>query len=182
MEMTEDNLFDVKALLERAGVISGSTVVDCGAGRAAPITLAAADIVGEHGTVYALDVVKDALAAVEHRMQSTGHMNVTTVWTDLEIVGAAKRVANDSADVVVLSDVLFQSQKRASILREAARMARPGGKIVVVDWKPVAENFGPPKEQRVTPEEIKDIGASLKLQPVDEHEPGDHHWAIIFQK
>ncbi|GIX16445.1 MAG: ArsR family transcriptional regulator [Rhodothalassiaceae bacterium] len=50
-------------------------------------------------------------------------------------------VPNDSFDLVVFHQVLHFADDPAAALREAARVARPGGRIVVVDFAPHDKEF-----------------------------------------
>src|SRR3989339_1392481 len=151
----EDDVFDVTQLLKRAGVATGMSVADLGVGRTAVFSLTAARIVSKTGKVFAADVVKDVLHIVETKAQEFGIENIITVWTDLELYGAAKRIIDSSIDVAILANTLYQSQKKAEILREATRMLKPGGRLFILDWKPIQTSFGPPIENRVHTEEIK---------------------------
>lgn len=177
-----DNLVDTYALLERAGIAAGSCVVDCGAGVAAPFTLAAAELVGETGNVYALDVVKDVLAAIDQRAKAAGILNIQTVWTDLEIVGAAKRVPDGCADIVVISDTLFQSKQKDQMVGEAYRMLKNGGRLLIIDWKPAVPDVGPPAGQRIDARAAQSLGEAIGMQHVETFDAGEYHWALVLKK
>ncbi|OGY87343.1 MAG: hypothetical protein A2233_01420 [Candidatus Kerfeldbacteria bacterium RIFOXYA2_FULL_38_24] len=178
---SQDNLVDTKGLLLKCELAEGMTLVDCGAGNAAPFTLAGAEIVGERGTVYALDVVKSVLASIKQRVEKAGFLNVVTVWTDLEIVGAAKRVASNSADVLVIADTLSQSHQKEEVLKEAMRMVKTNGKILLVDWKK-SSPLGPEFKHRISSADLKVLAESLNLQHLETFDAGDYHWAMILQK
>lgn len=178
----QEDVLDAAALLQRAGVGVGMTVADFGVGREGSFMLNAARMVTERGTVFAIDVVQDILRLVEELAHNAGVSNVVTVWSDLEMYGAAQRVADNSVDVGILANTLFQSQERAAMLKECMRMVKPGGKLLMVDWKAVDTALGPPMEQRVSAEEMKEVGAAAGAHLLEEFDAGEYHWGLLFEK
>lgn len=176
-------IIDVPAILRRADVRPGHIIADLGTGREGRMALSAGKIIGQSGIAYAVDVVKPLLPAIESKATMMGINNVKTVWSDLEIYGATKAIIDNSLDVGFLVTTLFQSTKRAEIMSESYRMIRPGGKLVVVDWKPGGNApLGPEEARRVHADEIKKIATDLGLKLIDEFEAGQYHWGLIFVK
>lgn len=177
-----DDVIDPRKLLKQAGVGPGMTVADFGVGRNLSLMLAASEMVTTTGVVYAMDVMKEVLRLAEEKANSSGASNVMTIWTDLELYGAARRVIDGSVDVGLLVNTLFQSEKRSDMIRECVRMIKTGGTFLIVDWKPVETAIGPNVAQRVKPEEMKQIAAANKLALVQEFEAGEYHWGMLFTK
>ena len=90
MQLTSP-MIDIQTLLRHADLKMGDSVADFGTGREGKIALPAARVVGKEGTVYAVDIVKSILPAVQTKAKMHGINNVTTVWSDLEVYGATKR-------------------------------------------------------------------------------------------
>lgn len=178
----EADVLDPNALLAKAGVEPGMIVADMGAGREGSFVFTAAQMVGPTGRVYALDVVEDVLEVLKNLAEQNGFENVYTVWTDLELLGAAKEVTDGLVDVGIVANTLFQSEQQEDMLRECARMVKGGGHLLVVDWKPVDSPFGPPKEQRVSAETIKQYAATVGLSVVEEFDAGEYHWGLLLRK
>ncbi len=176
------DVIDPITLLKKAGVGTGLVVADMGVGRNLAFMLNASAMVTATGTVYALDVIKEILRLAEESAKAAGAQNVVTVWTDLELYGAAKRVIDGSVDVGLLINTLFQSAKKADMLRECVRMIKPGGTLLVVEWKPVQTAIGPEVRVRVHPEEMKKLAQQQQLTLVEEFEAGEYHWAMLFRK
>lgn len=180
---TNSVIIDVQKILYHAQLKLGDSVADFGTGREAKMALPAAKAVGNNGTVYAVDVVKAILPAVENKAKMHGINNLHTIWSDLEVYGATKAIRDNSLAAGFAVTVLFQSKQRAALLKECQRMVRPGGKLIVADWKPnVSAPLGPVEEMRVHPEEIKKTAADLGLHLVDEFDAGPYHWALVFVK
>lgn len=110
----------------------GMKVADFGAGQGAHMD-AFSRLVGPTGRAYLVDVQRplvDRLATLAHRW---GFTNVDPLWADLE-TPRATGLADASVDRVLVSHVLFQVDDRAAVLAEAARVLKPGGRVLVVEW------------------------------------------------
>jgi len=179
--ITRGELIDAKFILEKAGVGEKMKVADLGCGAAGYFVIPAAKLVGPQGIVYAIDIQKSALEGVRSKAKLEGITNLEFVWSNLEIVGAAK-IPDGSLDVALLINTLFQSKKRGEILREALRLLKVGGTLLVADWKKVGTPFGPPLSERVEPGEIKKIALSLGFKLIEEFEAGPYHFGFIFRR
>jgi ubiquinone/menaquinone biosynthesis C-methylase UbiE len=170
-------LLKPREILEAAGLTEGMTAADMGCGTQGHFVFAAARIVGERGKVYGVDILKSALSGVESQAKLQNAKNVETVWSDIEVYGATK-IADASLDMVMLINNL----PKEAMLREATRLIKPGGRLLVVDWKSAAAPFGPPSKDRVSPETIKNIAANFGLKLEKEWSAGEYHFALTFFK
>lgn len=176
-------IIDIPTILYHAQLKLGDSVADFGTGREAKIALPAAKAVGKNGTAYAVDVVKAILPSVDTKAKMHGLNNVQTVWSNLEIYGATKVIRDNSLAAGFVVTVLFQSKQRADLLKECHRMVRPGGKLIVADWKAdTTSPLGPVPDMRVHPDEIKKIATDLNMQLVEEFDAGPYHWCLVFVK
>ncbi len=177
-----NNLLDAYQILSQQVKIQNNQVVaDLGAGGAAYFTMQAAKIVGSQGQVYAVDVVKNVLSTIESKVKMAGLYNVKTIWSDLEIFGATK-IPAESLDHALLINTLFQSNKHAEMMAEAARLLKPGGRLTVVDWADLNPSFAPPQERQVSQEEVISIAQKLSLSLDSAFQAGTYHFGLIFIK
>ena len=131
------------------------------------------------GKVYALDVQQEMISAIESRTKLDRLSNIETKIRDLEKPeGSGFR--KDSADIIIMSNILFQVENKKKVLKEAARVLKEGGEALVVDWK--KETLLGPKGERVDPEEVKDIAEDVGLKLKEEFEAGGYHFGLIFTK
>lgn len=182
MNITGGNaLIDVNLILSRAHIGDRMKVADLGCGASGHFVFPASKLVGRNGIIYAVDILKTVLENIDKRARIEGMNNIKTVWTDLEIFGATKIEAG-SLDVSMLLNTLYQSKKRAEIMRESVRMTKKGGKLVVVDWKNISIPFGPPPEERVNVDLLKKAAVKLGLSLDSEFEASQYHFGLIFTK
>lgn len=175
------SLIDVHDLLTRVDVGPGQVVADLGCGGGGHFVAPTAVMVGSSGLVYAVDIQKKVLNSLESSLKLQNIGNVRMVWSNLEDVGAAD-IPDSSCDIAFIANVLFQNDQHESIMREAARIVRPGGNLVVVDWKHYKAPFGPPDERRVSAERVEEIGSSIGLQKIQQFDVGIYHYAVVFRK
>lgn len=168
-------------VIAKAGVEAGMRVGDLGCGNLAYFTLSAAQAVGKDGLVYAVDILKSVLNSVDGLVKQNGLENVRTIWSNLEIVGATK-IEAESLDIAFLHNVLFQSDNDDLILKEAFRLLKKGGKLMVIDWQRVSAPFGPPVADRPKPEDVKKYATEAGFQFFEEFTAGPYHYGLMFEK
>jgi ubiquinone/menaquinone biosynthesis C-methylase UbiE len=182
MDITGGNaLLDVNFILNKAQVGENAKVADLGCGASGHFVFPASKLVGKDGKVYAVDILKTNLENVNKRAKLENLENIKTVWSDLEIFGATKIEAG-SLDVALLINTLYQSHKRAEIIREAVRMTKKDGKLVIVEWKSISSPLGPPVEERVKIDLLKAGAKKLGSNLEEEFEAGQYHYGLIFIK
>ena len=174
-------LLDVNLVLTKANVGDSMKVADLGCGSSGHFIFPTAHLVGHDGVVYAVDIMKIALENIERRRKQENLSNVKTVWSNLEIFNAT-RIESGSLDIALLVNTLYQSHKRKEIIREAVRMLKKGGKLVIIDWKNTSSPFGPPAEERVDLNALKEGAGHFGLNIEEEFFAGHYHYGLIFTK
>jgi ubiquinone/menaquinone biosynthesis C-methylase UbiE len=171
---------DPREILLQSDISMGDAVADFGCS-AGFFTFPAARIVGERGVVYAFDILPEALQAIRSQSSLFGITNVVPVRVDLEKKNATK-LDEESVDIVVLKDLLFQNEKKGKIITEVFRVLKPGGQAIVVEWQDSFRTaVGPRTEDRVPPKKIEKLFS--KGFHVDKHvDAGNYHYALIFKK
>jgi ubiquinone/menaquinone biosynthesis C-methylase UbiE len=132
-----------------------------------------------NGKVYAIDILEEPLSALKSKAQLERVFNIETFQSDLERENGSK-LPDSSCDLVLMTNLFFQVENKMAVLKEAKRVLKEGGKILVVDWLPQA-SIGP-KERRVLPEEIKKLAKDLNLKLEKEFKAGAYHYGLIFGK
>lgn len=166
-------------VLDRVELRSGMRVADLGCG-AGFFTLVAAQVVGAKGVVYAVDIQQSALSAVEDKAHLNGLEEVIKlIWADLETYGSTK-IPDRSLDLAIVCDVLFQNDKPQDIMKEAQRITKHGGKVLVIDWKLKDLPFGPLPDNRISEHKVKTLSAEIGLKLIDEWDPSPYHYSLVF--
>jgi len=172
---------DAGNVLDKAGVEADMTVADFGCGSSAYFAIEAAKRVGKNGTVYAIDVLKHTLNSVQSKVRVIGIKNIKTVWADLERYGATK-IPDHTVDIVLIKNMLWQSRNHIEVMREAERILKAKGKIMVVEWKKVASTIGPPPALRVGRDEVEKLALQFHWQEVKYLDLGNYYYGVLFTK
>ncbi len=171
---------DTSRITSSLGFVAGMHVAELGCGSGF-FVIAASRMVGSEGIVTAVDIRQDPLDEVRSKADALGLGNIRTVRADLEVAGATG-IPDNSQDFSVLANVLFQSQKKQAIVTEAARVAKPGGRVVIINWKKGAGGLGPPDELRSGDDELKQLAEHAGLKFERALDTGPYHVGFIFLK
>lgn len=138
-----------KELLRSLGLRAGETLADIGCGPGF-FALPAAEIVGARGKVFAVDVEPEMVDAVQQRARDAGLRNL-----EAQRVGEMDvALPPASADMILLAFVLHELTQRSLYLHRLRTVLREGGRLVILEWEPVATEFGPPVEDRLSADEV----------------------------
>lgn len=180
LQLNQKNRFlDPLQILVHAGIERGATVADFGCGNGF-YPVAAAKIVGDAGQVYAVDVKNESLEATQSAAKHEGFKNVITVHHDMELPGVP--IPANSCDAVILAGILHLAALQKNVMRECYRALRPGGKIIVVEWKKENLPFGPNIARRMAPHEVIDLCAQSGFAYVEEMPADAFHYGLVFRK
>lgn len=132
-----------------AGVVSGDTGIDFGSGTGF-FALPMAELVGSRGKVYAVDNSEEMM---EHLRAKNPPVNVIPVNRDVRRTGLDSRIAN----VCLLAFILHEVKEPDILVAEAFRLLKPGGRLVVVEWKAELESPGPPRSKRISKPQLENF-------------------------
>lgn len=130
------------------------------------------------GLVWAIDILEGSLSALKSRQLIEGLNNIKIVRGDLEKPNGST-IPSSSLDLVVIPNVLFQAEDKTAIMKEADRVLKNRGILVIIDWLPETAQ-GP--EQKVSPKEVQKIAEKLELKFKKEIEAGKYHYGLVFEK
>jgi ubiquinone/menaquinone biosynthesis C-methylase UbiE len=169
-----------EVIVEFFGLQPGMRVADFGSG-SGHFTLLMAKKVGPSGVVTALDILESTLEVIRSKAAAAGLSNLQTVRADLEVFGSSG-LPDNSQNLVLAANVLFQSNKKTEILKEAQRVLVSGGSLVLIEWKKESGGLGPTPEARISPEELKTMVQGLGLNFAQAIEAGAFHFGLMFKK
>ena len=131
------------------------------------------------GRVYAVDIQEEALAALRTKADSLKLNNIKSIRADLE-QSLGSSIQSGLLDLVLLTNLLFQVKHRQEILSEAKRALRPGGRLLLVDWRP--EALVGPTEGRIPLTEAKEMVQGAGFEFEKEVSAGAYHYGLVFLK
>ena len=114
------------------GIAEGMKIADLGCGTGS-YTIPMAFRIRGAGKVYAIEVQKELLERLTRDARAKHLTNIETIWGTIEHVGGTK-LADQSIDVALLSNVLFQVEDRVGCMKELMRIVKHDGHVVVIVW------------------------------------------------
>lgn len=166
-------------IVEELHLKSGIIVADFGCG-AGYFTIPIAKVIKNSGKIYALDVLNETLENVLSKAKLYDLLNVETVRANVEVVGGSK-IENNSVDLVVLANILFQCNDHNSVLTEAKRILKNEGSVIIVDWIPNKVPLGPKYEHCLSEETVKKLAIKNGLKVVKRIDAGEQHYGMMLK-
>jgi len=124
-------------VIELVDIAPAMTVVDLGSG-SGYFLCRLSRAVGARGHVVATEVVASLVTALRKRVAQEQLGNVEVIRAPTDDVG----IAPGSADRILVVDVWHHLPDRKRYAARIARALAPGGKVIVVDFKPNAGGHG----------------------------------------
>ena len=127
----------------------GEVVADIGAG-SGYFTFRLAHHVGDSGRVYAVDVSPDMIVHLNRRIRDLKLTNVVTILSapdDPLLIDA-------SIDRFFICDTWHHIPDHPRYLALMKKMLKPGGQVVMIDFKKTQTPVGPPLEMRISRDDL----------------------------
>lgn len=173
------SFIDPASIIAQSGIAANQTVADLGCGGGF-YTVAAAKVVGNSGSVYAVDIQESKLAATQSAGRHLGVSNIMIAKADLE--KPLTEIPENSCDAVLVTSILHEIGDKESLLRNAYRLLKTGGNLAVVEWKKEPTTFGPDMASRIAPQQLQHMLEGLGLRKVKDIDAGKFHYSMVFTK
>jgi ubiquinone/menaquinone biosynthesis C-methylase UbiE len=174
-------LIDTARFFQELDLNKGITFLDAACGRGA-YTLATADVIGPEGRLVAVDLWEDGISILQKEAAAKQIENLTTFVGDVSL---KIPMENNSADVCLMATVLHDLAAEGvdqEALKEVARVVKPGGTLVIVEFHKKEGPPGPPKPVRLSPEEVDKMVSALGFRQKRYTEIGPDNYLQIFTK
>ena len=166
--------------VEQSGIHPGMEVADFGSGSGHYSTAVARALMST-GRVYAIDIQKDLLSTLKNTATREGLYNIEVIWGDISKINGT-RLKDNSVDFVVISNLLFQIENKADVVKEAKRILKGGGKVLLVDWADSFGGIGPKPGAVLTQLKATEMFEKEGFHIDQEISAGSHHYGLIFKK
>jgi ubiquinone/menaquinone biosynthesis C-methylase UbiE len=166
-------------VVAQSGIMQGEVVADLGCGNGFYV-LPAAQMVGPTGTVYAVDVQTQKLAATISITNQFGYKNVKVIQANLG--KPLLDIDQGSCDMVIVSNILHEITDREALIKNIYRILKSPGRLVAVEWKRTATPFGPPIERRLDQEKLEIMLQMTGFRKDKDLQADGYHYAVLFEK
>jgi ubiquinone/menaquinone biosynthesis C-methylase UbiE len=128
--------------------------IGCGTG---DYSLYAAEIVGNSGQIYALDIQDELITNLKEKATQEGLGNIKALISN---VTYSLPVEDKSVDICFISTVLhsLDLKKHGELLfNEIQRVLKPEGHLIIIECKKEDLSRGPPSEMRISPDDLRNL-------------------------
>lgn len=143
-------LLPTEAVLQHLQLDADDAIADLGAGNGY-FTIPMAKKVT--GPVYAVDIEPKMLSLLKERAAKEEVENVEYIVSDLENI----KLRNRSVDKVMAAFVIHEVPDVVKAIKEAKRILKPGGSLMIIEWEKVETAIGPPLEDKISSQEMADL-------------------------
>lgn len=171
---------DPQKIVKSLGVDRDQVVADFGAG-AGYFAIPLSKLVLPKGKVYAIDILPSVLEILEKKADVENITNIEFIRADLE-KDHSTDIPDSSIDLALAVNTFFQISNKANLFREAKRILKANGKLVVIDWTPGNITVGPPDNQRVSPDQVRIATLINGFKEIKYWLPDAYHYGFIFVK
>jgi SAM-dependent methyltransferase len=113
-------------------------------------------------TAVGIDISREMLVLARSNLHAAGLDHLSVRQGNMYQL----RFADGSFDTVTIDQVLYQAEQPAEVLREAARVLRPGGRLLLVEFLTgTARRAAPPAEETRSPDTRWRAGANSRAAP-----------------
>jgi ubiquinone/menaquinone biosynthesis C-methylase UbiE len=131
---------DLIALINKADVSVGMNIMDYAAGSGF-VTLPLAEMVGNEGSILAVDISKVMLDLLRNKAQEIEHNNINYLCTNNPNLD---EIPDNSFDCIVSLGGWHHVEQQINVCQSFMRLLKPSGRAVIMDFKddsPVQRHF-----------------------------------------
>lgn len=162
-------------VIQALGLQEGEVIADIGAG-SGYFTFRLSRHVGDSGRVYAVDIQPEMIRHISRRARDLQITNVVPVLADPD----DPLLPEDLFDRIFICNTWHHIEKQDQYLRLLRKALKPGGQIVMIDFKKEELPVGPPLEMKIKREDLVDQMQSSGFQLQSENTFLPYQYFLIF--
>jgi predicted methyltransferase len=163
-------------IMDALGIADGSMVGEIGA-KGGWFTTRLARRVGPNGRVYAEDVQRPMVEAIERRALREGLTNIRATLgapNDPRLPGGL--------NAVLIVGAYREIHDPVALLTRLAKLLKPQGRLGIVDFNPGAGGPGPAQDQRVDPEAVIRAAGAAGFRLIDREPVVPFQFLLVFAR
>lgn len=152
LEKEWETYFYASKALYKFGLRRGMVLADLGCGYGT-FSVPAAQIVGNRGIVYSIDIDRKMVERVSERAHKIGLTNVIARTGNIISTRKKLDIPAKSVDIALLANIIHGTRNKVHLLNSVSRILNDNGSIAVINWKLEKTPRGPPMKIRPTENE-----------------------------
>ena len=128
--------------------------------------------------VFALDIQQEMLDILLDKIKKEKITNIEVLLSQESFIP----LADNSSDILLMVNVFHELQDKLSLLGEIKRVLTMKGRLMIIDWKKIEMDTGPPLEERLDEKEVIDIGFKSGFMILEQSYAGPYNYLLVFGK
>lgn len=128
--------------------------------------------------VYACDTAPELTEWMETNIPATYEGRIRVIRSEENSIPLADGIAN----LVYMINLHHELDAPLTMLKECWRLLKPGGSILIIDWKKEETPMGPPVSIRISPKAVNEQLQQADFQIVTEHDLLEYHYFFTATK
>ena len=158
------------------GLSTGMVIADIGAGTGY-FSIPFARQIGPLGRVFAVDLQREMLNLLCSKLETMAERAAIEL---IEGTASETGLPGSSCDLVFLANIWHELDDRESVLSEAERILRAGGRIAILDWRSdVSGPPGPPTGHRVSRADVESLLTRQRWTVEHSSLFGDYSYIVV---
>ncbi len=167
-------LLNPDSILGKAGLSRDTVFADLGCG-SGYFAIPASLIVKK---VFAIDVHEEMLDIIREKIRMGKLTNIETLLSKESSIP----LPDNSVDVLFMANVFHELDDRGAILKEAKGIISGRGRLIIIDWKKMEMEMGPPIEERLSEDEVVSICEDGGFRILERLDAGQYNYMLVFEK
>lgn len=126
--------------------------------------------------VYAIDVQQEMLDILNGKIKNGNVTNIESLISD----GNTIPLPDGVSDILFMANVFHEIDDLDYMLTEVKRVLSKQGKLVIIDWKKMEMDMGPPLSERLSPEEVILICRNNGFENEINTDAGPYNYMLVF--
>jgi ubiquinone/menaquinone biosynthesis C-methylase UbiE len=174
------DLIDKERFFATLGLNRDSVLLDaaCGVGK---YSVAASDVLKNEGIIFAVDLWEEGIQTLK---QTVAEKEIKNIRPFLADISKHIPVEDRSIDIILMATVLhdlIEDNTEKGTLSEIRRVFKPGGRLVIIEFKKMEGPPGPPVAIRLTPEETEKIVSAYGFEQEKVVDVGLYNYLSVFR-
>ena len=159
-------------ILEKLGLTKEMIIADLGCGTG----FFSIPVARRVKKVFALDIQEEMLDILREKIKKEKITNIEVILSGESYIP----LSDKSVDILLMANVFHELEDKLSLLKEVKRVLKINGRLMIIDWKKIEMDFGPPFQERLYEKEVIDTYYGNGFMLLESSNIGPYNYLLIF--
>lgn len=126
--------------------------------------------------VFALDIQQEMLDVFREKIKKEKITNIEVILSGETSIP----LSDKSVDILLMANVFHELEDRSSLIKEVKRVLKMNGRLMILDWKKMEMDIGPPLQERLDENDVRDTCYGNGFTLLERSDIGPYNYLLIF--